>query len=329
MKRLYILILILLICLAFTACKRKQDSSIQLDNNSSNSESENVKYTGESEAVDDGEYNPNEIISNGTNNNVEKTLDVDIGNVDGKEDIISGSEFGIYYFVIGDVVRFREDASLVSNTLDLLSMGSRVECIDREGEWIKVKYDDKIGYIRNDLLSETEPLEEASEEVIVEANNPIEDIDDPKIIVKKADRILQLWDGDTLKASYPIGLGWEPVGDKEKEGDGKTPEGTYYVCTRNNVSRFYLSLGLSYPNKEDADEGLEADLIDQSTYNQIEDAINREVQPPWNTALGGEIMIHGHGSHSDWTAGCIAVDDDIMDILWEHCRMGTPVIIEP
>ena len=132
-----------------------------------------------------------------------------------------------------------------------------------------------------------------------------------------------------MRASYPIGLGWTPIGDKEKEGDGKTPEGTYYVCSRNSASRFYLSLGLSYPNKEDAYEGLEAGLIDQNTYNQIEDAINREVQPPWNTTLGGEIMIHGHGSHSDWTAGCIAVDDDIMDILWENCRMGTTVIIEP
>ena len=153
--------------------------------------------------------------------------------------------------------------------------------------------------------------------------------DNPKIIVKKSDRILELWDGDDLMATYPIGLGWDPIGDKQKEGDGKTPEGVYYVCTRNNYSRFYLSLGLSYPNKEDAYEALEEGLINQSTYNQIEDAINNEVQPPWYTPLGGEIMIHGHGSHSDWTAGCVAVNDDIMDILWDNCPLGTQVIIEP
>lgn len=98
---------------------------------------------------------------------------------------------------------------------------------------------------------------------------------------------------------------------------------------QNNYSRFYLSLGLSYPNTEDARDALESGLIDQGTYNRIEDAISRRVQPPWNTALGGEIMIHGHGSHSDWTAGCIAVDNDVMDVLWENCGLGTTVIIEP
>ncbi|NLO09573.1 MAG: L,D-transpeptidase family protein [Clostridiales bacterium] len=316
MKRSYILILALLIGLAFTACKKNKDSDIQLDINPSNNSDE---------------MNPVSEIDN-----IEESLGVDFDNAGENEEIVNWPESFIPYYVIGDVVRLREDASMESNTLDLLSIGTRVEYIDRKGDWIKVKYDDEIGYIRNDLLSETEPVEDTAEELIVTTENTsdamgnsLEDIDNPKVIVKKADRILQLWDGDTMRASYPIGLGWEPIGDKKQEGDGKTPEGTYYVCTRNNVSRFYLSLGLSYPNKEDAYEGLEAGLINQGTYNQIENAIDREVQPPWNTALGGEIMIHGHGSHSDWTAGCIAVDNDIMDILWEYCRMGTPVIIEP
>lgn len=223
----------------------------------------------------------------------------------------------------------REDATIESDILDQLSKGTRVEYIDRDGDWFKVKHNDEIGYIRNDLLSETEPIGDAAEEAVNLSDNSIESIVNPKIIVKKADRILQLWDGNALKASYSIGLGWNPLGVKQEEGDGKTPEGSYYVCTRNNVSRFYLSLGLSYPNKEDASEALEAGLIDQGTYKQIEDAINSGAQPPWNTTLGGEIMIHGHGSQSDWTAGCIAVDNDVMDILWDICSIGTRVIIEP
>lgn len=319
MKKLYILILTLLVCLAFTACKRNQDNDILSDNNPTNTESENVKDTGESEAEDEGLNNSDEIIPS---DEVDVPMEID-------NDYVYAVENPVHYYVTGDMVRIREDASLESNTLDLVSIGTRVEYIDRKGEWIKVQYDNEIGYIRNDLLSETDPIEETSKETVELTDNSTEVIDNPKIIVKKADRILQLWDGDTLRANYPIGLGWTPIGDKEKEGDGKTPEGTYYVCTRNSYSRFYLSLGLSYPNKEDAYEGLETGLIDQSTYNQIEDAINREVQPPWNTALGGEIMIHGRGSHSDWTAGCIAVEDDIMDILWENCQMGTRVIIEP
>ena len=151
----------------------------------------------------------------------------------------------------------------------------------------------------------------------------------PKIIIKKEKRILELWDGDILYDTYPIGLGKNPVGAKKKEGDGRTPEGEYYICTRNSKSKFYLSLGISYPNKEDGKKALETGLIDQKTYDKIADAINRKIAPPWNTPLGGEIMIHGHGSHSDWTAGCVAVDNDIMDILWDNCPTGTPVIIEP
>ena len=153
---------------------------------------------------------------------------------------------------------------------DLLNKG-RVEYVDRD--WIKVKHDSKIGYIRNDLLGE----EWQADEVV----NSIVDIDNPKVIVKKADRILQLWDGDTLVESYPIGLGFDPVGDKQREGDGRTPEGLYYVCTRNSASRFYLSLGLSYPNIEDAIEGLEAGLIEQSTYDLM-----RMRLPVRNSPLG-------------------------------------------
>ncbi len=181
-------------------------------------------------------------------------------------------------------------------------------------------------------IEEDEKVKTAEETKVEEAANTGDTADiisNPKIIVRKSDRILELWDNDSLYGSYPIGLGWEPVGDKQKEGDGRTPEGTYYVCTRNNYSRFYLSLGVSYPNKEDADEAIEAGYIDQSTHQQIVDAINQNKQPPWNTALGGEIMIHGHGAQSDWTAGCVAVENNIMDILWDNCPLGTPIIIMP
>jgi len=300
MKRAYLLILTLMLGFAFISCKAKHDNDVPIDN-----------Y--ESIENDEKDLEGNEALNDGTEH-------IDISNEQVK-DHPNETEAAVNYYVIGDGVRLREEASLESNILDLLNKGTAVEYVGTEGDWIKVKHDSKIGYIRNDLLGE----EWQADEVV----NSIVDIDNPKVIVKKADRILQLWDGDTLVESYPIGLGFDPVGDKQREGDGRTPEGLYYVCTRNSASRFYLSLGLSYPNIEDAIEGLEAGLIEQSTYDLIEDAITRKEQPPWNTALGGEIMIHGHGSHSDWTAGCIAVDDDIMDILWEHCRMGTTVIIEP
>jgi L,D-peptidoglycan transpeptidase YkuD (ErfK/YbiS/YcfS/YnhG family) len=325
MTRRYIITLALLVLLSFTACKSNRDKDILLDNDKSENSHMDDSLSENNNADDaDGITNPD-------NDNGQTDIESELTG-----DIANESDDPVNYYVIKDAVRMRENASLEAIILDLLSKGTEVEYMDRKGEWIKVRYDNKTGYIRNDLLSEIRPMEEAvhdkaeNRDSSVEiTDNHIEIIENPKIIVKKADRTLQLWDQDTLYASYPIGLGREPIGDKQKEGDGRTPEGTYYICTRNNYSRFYLSLGLSYPNIEDAYEGLNAGLIDQNTYNQIEGAINRGVQPPWNTALGGEIMIHGHGSQSDWTAGCIAVDNDVMDVLWEICRIGTTVIIEP
>jgi len=246
----------------------------------------------------------------------------------------SGETTEYVCYVKGDGVRMRELPSTEARILMYLNYCDEVKCLEDDGMWSKVKYQDTVGYIRNDLLSDTCPVPGTAEEKSNEATSgPIDNDDEiissPKIVVKKSERKLELWDGDKLYGTYPIGLGWNPEGDKKVEGDGRTPEGSYYVCVRNPNSRFYLSLGVSYPNKDDAKEALDAGMINQSVYNQIADAIDNKSCPPWDTALGGAIMIHGMGSGSDWTAGCIAVENDVMDILWKHCPVKTPIIIKP
>jgi len=69
----------------------------------------------------------------------------------------------------------------------------------------------------------------------------------PKIVVEKSARKLLLYSGDKLVRTYRVGLGLSPVGDKVREGDRRTPEGDFYIFTKNSKSAFYLSLGLSYP----------------------------------------------------------------------------------
>ena len=101
------------------------------------------------------------------------------------------------------------------------------------------------------------------------------------------------------------------------------------MCVKNPKSKFYLSLGLSYPNEQDAARGLKAGVITQSQYEEIAGAIRRRGQPPWKTPLGGEIFIHGHGATGDWTRGCIALDDEPMRALYEVVPAGTPVTIRP
>jgi murein L,D-transpeptidase YafK len=152
---------------------------------------------------------------------------------------------------------------------------------------------------------------------------------EPRIVVLKSERRLELYDEDLLIGAYPIALGREPAGDKKAEGDGRTPEGNYYICTRNEQSRFYLSMGISYPNVEDAEEALDSGTIDSETYDRISRAAKDRSKPPWDTPLGGEIMIHGMGSYKDWTEGCVAVNNDVMDLLFTLCPLGTPVFMKP
>ena len=154
-------------------------------------------------------------------------------------------------------------------------------------------------------------------------------IDDARIVITKGERRLRLYSGDKLIRVHSIGLGFAPTGDKEREGDGRTPEGDFYVCTRNERSRFYRALGLSYPNRPAAVRGLRDRLISRAEHDAIVRAIDEGVRPPWNTKLGGEIMIHGSGAKSDWTLGCVALEDDSMRELFDHVPLGTRVRIEP
>ena len=145
----------------------------------------------------------------------------------------------------------------------------------------------------------------------------------------KSIRTLELYGDGVLLGRFKIALGGSPEGDKKQEGDSKTPEGQYFICTRNNRSRFTLFLGLSYPNIEDGKRGLENGLINNETFDIIKRSIENDQQPPWNTPLGGAVGIHGKGNSYDWTLGCVALSDEDITILWDYTPLGTMVEIFP
>jgi murein L,D-transpeptidase YafK len=134
--------------------------------------------------------------------------------------------------------------------------------------------------------------------------------------VFKAARRLELRrDGELLKR-YRVALGFAPNGDKEREGDGRTPEGSYTIDARNPQSAFHLSLRVSYPDAEDKAQ-----------------AAARGVPP------GGDIYIHGlpnglrkilvaHPAR-DWTTGCVAVNDAEIREIWSLVPTGARVVIHP
>lgn len=150
----------------------------------------------------------------------------------------------------------------------------------------------------------------------------------PRIVIMKSERRLELFSGDAVVRRYKIGLGLSPVEDKVRQGDRRTPEGEFYVFTKNDKSAFYLSLGLSYPNIEDAERGLRDKLISRRQHDVIVRAIKRKATPPQNTALGGDIYIHGNGASTDWTWGCVALENADMKELFDAVTVGTPVTIK-
>ena len=137
-----------------------------------------------------------------------------------------------------------------------------------------------------------------------------------RIVINKGERRLSLYTRNRLLKTYKIALGPNPVGHKEREGDGRTPEGTYVIESRNPNSAFHRSLRVSYPNAEDRRR-----------------ARRRGVSP------GGDIMIHGlpNGMAAigkahllrDWTLGCIAVTNAEIEEIWRVVPNGTRVEIKP
>jgi murein L,D-transpeptidase YafK len=130
------------------------------------------------------------------------------------------------------------------------------------------------------------------------------------IVVSKSNRVLALMSGEKTMKRYKVHLGFAPEGHKLRSGDGRTPEGRYYIDRRNPRSDFYLSLGVSYPNALD-----------------IARARAMGVRP------GGDIFIHGgprrpvDRSKTDWTAGCIAVSDAEIEEIWSMVPTGIPITI--
>jgi murein L,D-transpeptidase YafK len=137
-----------------------------------------------------------------------------------------------------------------------------------------------------------------------------------EIIVYKKQMTMEGYSKGQLLKTYHISLGKSPTGDKEFEGDKKTPEGEYFINDKNPNSGFYKNLGVSYPNSVDKEE-----------------AKLKGLNP------GGEIKIHGLRNgvgfigkfHRlfNWTAGCIAVTDIEIDELYDHVDIGARITIRP
>ncbi len=137
-----------------------------------------------------------------------------------------------------------------------------------------------------------------------------------RLVVRKSERRLYLYNRGQVLRQYEVRLGLRPEGAKEFEGDYRTPEGHYQLERRNSQSEYFLSIQVSYPNDKD-----------------IAKAKRKGLKP------GGAIMIHGlpntprkpldYYQSVDWTDGCIAVSNSDMVEIWLMTRAGVPIDILP
>jgi murein L,D-transpeptidase YafK len=158
------------------------------------------------------------------------------------------------------------------------------------------------------------PVAEGSTEQTSLTSDTLPAVD--RIVVKKTERRMYLMHGGNVVRSYHVALGLSPVGQKEREGDFRTPEGSYHLDVRNPRSDYFLSIKVSYPNETD---------------------MKRARARHWDT--GGSIMIHGlpnlmkhdpdyYLAH-DWTDGCIAVSNADMVEIWMLVPDSIPIDIDP
>lgn len=136
------------------------------------------------------------------------------------------------------------------------------------------------------------------------------------VLVKKSQGRLYLFRRGTAFASFHVALGANPLGHKQRQGDGRTPEGRYTLDARNAHSAFHKSLHVSYPDARDRTRARSAGV-----------------------SPGGDIMIHGQPNgweqfeavtqQRNWTLGCIALTNEDMEIMWNSVPPGTPIQIDP
>jgi murein L,D-transpeptidase YafK len=154
------------------------------------------------------------------------------------------------------------------------------------------------------------------------ADEPLSPGSVDRIVIRKSAHVLEAYRGAELVRQYRVAIGSGGAGPKRVEGDGRTPEGRYKIDRRHLSRAFHRFLHVSYPN-----------LDDRRAFREAQ----RSGALPRGTRIGGDIGIHGEARgwegapHKafDWTAGCVALDNDEIEELFRAVRPGATVEITP
>ena len=166
-----------------------------------------------------------------------------------------------------------------------------------------------------DLPKDQYNMEECREELLDAEDFKSEGSTD-HIIVEKAERKMYLYKDNNVIGTLPVSLGKNPVGHKQRQGDNRTPEGEFFIHRKLCSPKYYRSLCISYPRPEDRERAKKRGV------NPGGD-VTIHAQPKWN-ADGKQ---DAYTLSQNWTQGCVAVTNSVMEELWYAVREGVPVTI--
>lgn len=184
------------------------------------------------------------------------------------------------------------------------------------------------------FLSQCKPSVLPTEVPKAERISEITEAGDYLLVDTKKEILSVRRNGNTVAEFQNIAFGSSGAGIKQKRGDDITPLGKFSIGWINEQSRFKLFIGLNYPSLDYAERGLSQKIIKQKDFDRIRLALEQGKIPPQDTALGGQIGIHGLGKANlkihqlvNWTNGCIALDNKQMKELKTFVHLKMLVII--
>ncbi len=140
------------------------------------------------------------------------------------------------------------------------------------------------------------------------------------IIVDKSEYELYVYDDEGWYATYPIVFGSKDLSDKMREGDRRTPDGSFKIVLKKIHKKWGPELLLDYPNPTS---------VQRFNERKAKGLI------PKTARIGDGIAIHATrpqeewtiDTYYNWTDGCVSVKYTEMKDLYSYIPVGTPVTI--
>ena len=169
---------------------------------------------------------------------------------------------------------------------------------------------------------------------------PVPEKEKTLVLVDQQNYKARIYEAGVMRAEFDVSFG-QGRGQKEIEGDNKTPKGMYFVVQKHEgefdgpYAAYYGGhwIKINYPNKYDAERGLAQSVISKAQRDQISASWLKREPTLQNTRLGGGIGFHGWNKewqndgprHLSW--GCVVMHLRDIGKFYDDVSEGAMVVI--